>query len=80
MSNWPLAIAPQQTNERSPKRSIKYGINDGVDGGWYIAEPEANIDHMVRYVVAWVDDENNVKYEEWCPAEDERKENYSQYL
>lgn len=78
--NWPLAIAPQQSNKGGPKRSIKYSIDDGVDGGWNIAEPQADIDHMVRYVFPGIQDHHNVEDEEGGPAQDECEEHDAEDL
>lgn len=75
-----MAIAPQQADKCGSEGAIEYCIDDGVDGGGDVAEPEANINHMAGHSVPRVYRHNNIEDEEWWPAQDECEKDDAQDL
>lgn len=75
-----FATAPQQPDEGRPERPVEDGVDDRVDGGRDVAQPQTDADDPVRDVHVGPCREQDVQHEERRPAEDEREEHQPQDL
>lgn len=61
-------------NKSVSESAVEDGVYDGVDGGGHVAQPEADVDHVIRYVTLGTRCEQDVQHEEGRPAEHEGEE------
>lgn len=69
-------------DERGPERLVEYRVDDGVDRGRHVAQPQAHLGHVVGYrtVGFRAHGEHDVQQEERRPAQHEREEYYAQHF
>lgn len=69
-------------HESSSKGAIENRINDGVDDGGGVAQPQSALDKVSRYTAVRprAYGEHDIQQEKWRPAEDEREEDQAQHL
>lgn len=70
----PGAFTHEQAYERGAKRLIEDRVNNGVDCGGDVAEPEADVHHVVGHRAIRTRSEENVEEEKRRPAENECEE------
>lgn len=75
-----VVAAAQHPNEGRPKRSIEYRVDDRIDRGRHVTEPQAHGDDAIGDVPVRKRSENNVQYEEWRPAQHKGEEDNAQDL
>lgn len=47
VNNSPTAMTPQQSEECRPERPVEYRVDDGVDGRGHVAQPQADVHHVL---------------------------------
>lgn len=69
-------------DERGPERLVEYRVDDRVDRGRHVAQPEAHLGHVVghRTVGLRAHREHDVQQEERRPAQHEREEHHAQHF
>lgn len=76
----PLAAAEQQPDEGRPEGLVEHRVDDGVDGGADVAQPQAHHHHVLGHVAVRAGREEDVEDEEGRPAQDECEEYQAEYL
>ena len=63
-----MTATPQKANEGSSKRPVEYRIDNRVDRGRDVAQPEAGVHHVVRHRAISTSREQNVQHKKRRPA------------
>lgn len=59
---------------------IENRVDDGVDGGRHVAQPQTRVDDAVWHVASWTRGKQYVEHEERRPAQHESEEDQPQHL
>lgn len=78
-SSVPLPPTAQYDEEGTAKRLVEEGVEDGVQHGVDVAQPEAGCPQLVGHCVVYKR-VHHVGHKEWCPAEAEAPHNDAQCL